>query len=78
MQVEEIKALLQQEIPQCQADVNIEGSHVHLVVVSELFDGVSPVKRQQRVNRALSGAIASGAIHAVHIKALTPDQAAGQ
>ena len=74
MQIEEIKSLLEEQITDCQAQVTIEGSHVHLVVVTPLFEGLSPVKKQQLVYGALSEPIASGAIHAVQMKTYTPQQ----
>lgn len=78
MQPVEIKALLQQSIAGSEVDVRVEGSHVHLVVVSPVFDGLSPVKRQQLVYAALAEQISSGVIHAVHMKTFTPEQWAAQ
>lgn len=72
MQVEEIQAAVQAAIPGAEVDVRLEGSHAHLTVTSSAFEGLSPVKKQQMVYGALQDAIASGAIHAVHIKTLTP------
>ncbi len=73
MQAEEIKTLLENQIAGARADVVIDGSHVHLTVVSEAFAGLSPVKKQQMVYAVLAEPIASGVIHAVHMKTLTPD-----
>lgn len=72
MQVEEIQAAVQAAIPGAQVDARLEGSHAHITVTSSAFEGLSPVKKQQMVYGALQDAIASGAIHAVHIKTLTP------
>lgn len=72
MQAEEIQAAVQAVIPGADVDVRIDGSHAHLTVTSSAFTGLSPVKKQQMVYGALEDAIASGAIHAVHIKTLTP------
>ena len=74
MQAEQIKALIETAIDASQAEVAIESSHVHLTVVSPVFAGMSPVKKQQMVYAVLSGQIASGAIHAVHMKTYTPDE----
>ncbi len=74
MQTEEIKALLESSIPDSTADVQMEGNHAHLVVVSASFEGLSPVKKQQLVYACLQETIASGAIHAVHMKTYTPSQ----
>ena len=72
MQQHEIKSLIESSIPNSSATVEIEGSHVHLNVVSSSFEGLSPVKRQQMVNAPLMDSIAQGIIHAVHIKTSTP------
>ena len=68
MQVDEVKALIAQVIAECELEVSFEGNHVHLVVVSEAFAGLNAVKRQQLVYGALQAPIASGEIHAVHMK----------
>lgn len=78
MQIEEVKALISQVVPECELEVVIEGSHVHVVVVSEAFEGLNAVKRQQLVYGALQSAIASGEIHAVHMKTYTPAERPAQ
>ncbi len=74
MQTQEIAALVEQSLPGSQVQVGIDGNHVSLVVVSDAFNELSAVKRQQKVYAALARQIASGAIHAVHMKTLTPDE----
>ena len=59
-------------IPDAQVEARMEGNHAHVTVVSAVFEGLSPVKKQQLVYSALNPAIASGAIHAVHMKTLVP------
>jgi acid stress-induced BolA-like protein IbaG/YrbA len=72
MQENDIKELILSAVSNSDIEVTIEGSHVHLVVVSPEFEGLSAVKRQQKVYAALASTIASGAIHAVHMKTYTP------
>lgn len=72
MQTEEIQSAVKAAIPGAVVEVTIDGSHAHLIVTSSAFAGLTPVKKQQMVYGALQEAIASGAIHAVHIKTLTP------
>ena len=74
MEVEEIQTLLQEQIPGCQAEVDVDGSHVNLAVVSEKFEGLNTLKQQQLVYGALNHAIADGRIHAVHMKTYTPSE----
>lgn len=72
MQPEEIKSAVRAAVSDAEVQVTLEGSHVHLVVISPAFEGVSPVKKQQMVYGALQQAIADGAIHAVHMNTFTP------
>ena len=74
MEVEEIQSLLQEQIPGCQAEVDVDGSHLNLAVVSEKFEGLNSLKKQQLVYGALNHAIADGRIHAVHMKTYTPSE----
>jgi len=55
------------------ADVVVggDGYHIDLTVVSDAFEGLNRVKRQQLVYGVLADAIRSGALHAVNIRALT-------
>jgi len=48
-------------------------SHFNLVVVSERFVGLSRVMRQRKINKLLAEEL-SGPIHALSIKALTPEE----
>ena len=51
-------------------------SHFNLTVVSEAFAGLGRVQRQRAVNAVLADELA-GPVHALSIKALTPDEAGG-
>lgn len=74
MQVEDIKSLILSRIADAQLDVQIDGNHVSLNVVSEQFEGLNAVKKQQLVYGCLQEQISSGAIHAVHMKTYTPSE----
>ena len=45
-----------------------------MIAVAEFFNGMSRVKKQQTIYAPLTEEIASNAIHALSIKALTPDE----
>jgi BolA family transcriptional regulator, general stress-responsive regulator len=49
-------------------------SHFNLVIVSDAFQGLSRLARQRAVNALLKAELA-GPIHALSIKALTPQEA---
>lgn len=77
MDIEQIKALLLGEFVGDRVDVDVDGSHVKVIVVSEQFAGKRAVQRQQMVYKVLNDAIASGAVHAVHMRTHTPDEWTG-
>lgn len=51
---------------------NTYPSHLKMLVVSTVFEGLSPVARQRRLHTILADEIA--AIHAVSFKLLTPEE----
>lgn len=61
------------------SDVSVEtdGYYVTVHVVSELFEGMRPVKRQQTVYGAFNDLIADGSLHAVNIHAKAPSEVSG-
>jgi BolA family transcriptional regulator, general stress-responsive regulator len=50
-------------------------SHFSVVIVSEAFSGLNQVARQRLVNKALAEEL-KGAIHALSLKTLSPDEVA--
>ncbi len=75
MESEAIKSLLLTHFTDASIDVAVEGSHVNLHIVSDVFEGLNTLKRQQQVYGVLSEHIASGVIHAVNMKTLTSQEA---
>ena len=51
-----------------------DGSHFDVTIVSPEFEGKTMVQEQQMVNTILYEKITSGEIHAINIKAYTPDE----
>ena len=72
--IDEVRARLADAFGYARIAVAAEGNRVEVRVVTEDFNGVSRVKRQQAVYAAIGDLIASGAIHAVTIKASTPSE----
>lgn len=75
MQAADIVAAIQAGIPEAVISIDGEGCNFSVRVVSPSFAGFSPVKRQQRVLATLSTWLESGALHAVSLKTLTPEEA---
>lgn len=69
-----VENMLRGAFADAQISVDGAGANYDITVVSDLFAGQRPVKKQQAVYAALTDAIASGAIHAVNIRTYTPDE----
>ena len=54
--------------------LDADGLELHVLVVSECFQGRSPLARQQMVNSVLIDDLRSGRIHSVQMKCWTPAQ----
>lgn len=82
---QEIESRLKTLAPQvyeCQDDSHLHaghagnrgGGHYAVLVVSEVFTDVSRINRQRMVKAPLHDLFSDGLIHALSIKALTPDE----
>lgn len=78
MEPNEVKALIEAGIPGSEVTVSGDGSHFDAIVVSAAFEGLSMVKEQQMVYATLGDRITNGTIHALSIKAYTPQEWATQ
>lgn len=74
MTTDEIKVLIEAGFDSAEVTVNGDNGMFDTIVVSEVFDGLSPVKKQQMVYATVNPQITSGAIHALTIKAYTPKE----
>ncbi|QJR80237.1 BolA family transcriptional regulator [Alteromonas pelagimontana] len=68
MDVTEIEALLKKELGLAEVYVRGEGSHFNIIAVSDQFNDMSRVKRQQIIYAPLADKIADGSMHAISIK----------
>jgi acid stress-induced BolA-like protein IbaG/YrbA len=75
MNNDDIARLLASALPGATIDVQGDGYKYQVNVISSTFAGLSRVKRQQAVYKVLNEHIQSGAIHAVNMQLLTPDEA---
>lgn len=74
MQPEEVKQLIEAGLPGSEVYAKGDGSHFEVIVVSAQFEGKTMVQEQRMVFAALGDNITSGAIHAINIKAYTPEE----
>ena len=69
---EEVRQLLLAQLGADHVAVDGDGSHYGILVVSERFAGLTPVKKQQLVYSVLNDKITDGSMHAVKMQTLTP------
>ena len=71
----EIKSKIESGLACQSVNVSGDGYHFQAVVISPEFEGKRPVARQQLVYATVQQDIASGDLHALSIKTLTPSEA---
>ena len=74
LSIRDIEQLVQQGMPDAKVLVDGEGCDLLISVVSEQFIDLALVKKQQLVMATLKEPLASGKLHAVSVKAYTPDE----
>ena len=74
MEVSDIEKLINDAITLDELHVKYDGSQCQVIAVSDMFDSMSRVKRQQAIYAPLTDVINAGTIHAVTIKTFTPAQ----
>lgn len=74
MDAETIRELIETGLPGARAEVQgADGVHFEATVVSDAFRGKLPLARHRLVYATL-GELMGGAIHALQLKTLTPDE----
>jgi len=75
MTPEQVKALVEAGIQGADVAVQGSGNKYGIRVVSDVFAGLMPVKRQQLVYGCITAQLADGSIHAVDpLQTYTPDE----
>lgn len=74
METSEIKLLIEAGIADSEAFVTGDGGKYEATVVSPAFEGLTMLKEHQMVYATVNQHIASGALHALTIKAYTPEE----
>jgi len=69
-----VEQLILDKMPNAQVTVTGDGYKYQASVISDVFAGLSLVKRHQVVYAAVNDAITSGELHALTITAKTPDE----
>ena len=74
MENSEVQQLIEAGLPEAEVKVTGDGSHFEIVVISEAFEGKSPIVQQKMVYATLGEHITNGTLHALTIKAYTPEK----
>jgi len=74
MNPEDVQKMIEAGLPDCEVKVTGDGSHFEAVVIGEVFEGLSLVKKQQKVYATLGDKITSGEVHALTIKTFTAEE----
>ena len=74
MEIEAIVALIESGMPGCQASVTGDGRHFEAIVISEEFEGKSPLQKQRMVMATVKAQLESDQLHALSIKTYTKEQ----
>ncbi len=71
---ERIIAAIRAGIPDAEVSAQVDGNRAEITVISGEFAGMSRVRKQQAVYACIKSLIADGTLHAVSIRALTPEE----
>ena len=74
MNPEDVQKMIEAGLSDCEVKVTGDGSHFEAVVIGDIFDGLSLVKKQQKVYATLGDKITSGEVHALTIKTYTAEE----
>lgn len=78
METETVAQLIRAGLPDAQVQVSGDGSHFDAIVISPRFETLTPLAKQRLVMETVKAQIASGELHALSIKTLTPEQMRAQ
>lgn len=68
MTFDTLQKLLQEAFPQAQITLSGDLYHVQITLVDPCFEGLSRIKRDQKVYQHLQPLLSSGQLHAVTLK----------
>lgn len=78
MHPDQIKQLILAGMDCAHLELDGDGQHFQALVVSAEFTGLNRVQRQQRVYATLTDKLATGELHALSFRTLTPEEWSAQ
>ena len=73
MEIEEIKQLIEQGVPDCIVKLDGDGTHFEAIIISKRFTGKTMVQQHQIVYQALGEKMGTD-IHALSMQTFTPEE----
>ena len=70
----EVQEEMKDQLNADQVELALDGNRLSVLAVASCFSDLNRVKRQQKVYAFLNAFIADGTLHAVSIKALSPEE----
>lgn len=70
----QIKQIIEAGLPDCHAHVDGDGAHFEASVISSAFEAKAMLARHRLVNSVVKDHIHSGSLHALSIRAFTPEE----
>lgn len=74
MEIDAIAKLIEFGMPGCEARVTGDGRHFEAIVISEEFEGKTPIQKQRMVMATVKPQLESDELHALSIKTYTREQ----
>lgn len=74
MEIDAIVKLIESGMPGCEARVTGDGRHFEAIVISEEFEGKTPIQKQRMVMATVKPQLESDELHALSIKTYTREQ----
>ena len=74
MQTEQVVARINEALPGAEITVDGADCSFEVIVLSSEFAGIPVVRRQQKVLAAFSNELQTGELHALSVKAHTPEE----
>lgn len=74
VRLEDIEAVLREKLPVSHLELDGDGRHFELFIVSTAFAGMPRVRRHQAVYSALGDAMRDELVHALTMQTLTPEE----
>ncbi len=71
----EIQTKIEQNLPDAKVAISGDGCNCATTIIASAFEGLSLLERQKMVLNIMADEIKSGELHALTIKAYTPDEA---